>query len=166
MAKNGKAHDHADRSSKLKDRMEMQIETMRGDVRDAILRLVKEQQTHWGKMTGAQQQTLIDRVEEMASNTVDQAVDIVAARGCEAQVVRVGKLESNNGTIKCAFTAPYSLEALTAIASRQNQEVVLVARDVDQFKGEKSRAETDNIGTLAIPRHAVAPSINPEAEAE
>ena len=167
MARNGKTHDEAaDRSAKLRERMELQVTTLRGDFRDAVLRLVKDLPEQWRKMTGAQQDTLIDRVEEMASNTVDQAVDLVAARGCEAQVVRVGKVTANNGTIKCEFTAPYSLEALSAIAQRQNQEVVLVARDVDQFKGERDRAESDNIGSLAIPRKAISSTVHPEKEAD
>lgn len=147
-ARNGQA----DRAERLKERQDLQVATLRGDVRDAVLRLVRELPDHWRKMTGGAQEDIIERIEKLASTLVDQTVEIVASRGCDSQVVRLGKISVDKGMIECKFTTAYSHEAMNAICLRQGQEVALVARDAEQFKGERAKAESDNIGDLAIPR--------------
>jgi hypothetical protein len=152
-AKNGNGHAHdEERQDPREARQQMQINTLRGDVRDQVLRLVRELPDSWKKMTGSAQEDAISRIERFASSLVDEAVEIVASRGCDFQVVRLGKISADKGVIDCKFTTPYTHEAMTTLCSRQGQEVALVARDVDQFKGERDRAEADNIGDLAIPR--------------
>lgn len=150
-AKNGQA-DKADRTERLKERQDLQVATLRGDVRDAVLRLVRELPNDWRKMTGGAQEDTIERIERLAGTLVDQAVEIVAARGCDSQIVRLGKIGVDKGMIEGKFTTPFSHEALNAICLRQGQEVALIARDAEQFKGERDKAESDNIGDLAIPR--------------
>lgn len=140
------------RTERLQERQDLQVVTLRGDIRDAILRMVRELPDHWRKMTGGAQDDVIARIETLAAALVDQTVEIVASRGCDSQIVRLGKITVDKGAIKCEFTAPYSNESMNALCSRQTQEVALVARDAEQFKGERAKAESDNIGDLAIPR--------------
>lgn len=141
-----------DRSERLKERLDMQVATMRGDLRDAVLRLVRELPDGWHKMTGGAQEDAIERIERLATDVVDRSVEIVTARGCEAQIVRLGKITVDKGMIGCAFTTSYSHEAMNTLCLRQGQDVALVAKDPEQFKGERRAAEPDNIGELAIPR--------------
>jgi hypothetical protein len=150
-AKNGHAAAD-DRTKRLKDRQDLQATTLRGDIRDVVLRLVRELPDHWKKMAGGAQEDVIERIERLAATIVDQTVDIVTSRGADSQVVRLGKISADKGMIECKFTVPYSNEALIALGTRQGQEVVLIARDTEQFKGEREKAESDNIGDLAIPR--------------
>ena len=103
-------------------------------------------------MTGGAQDDVIARIERLAGAVVDQVVDIVASKGTESQVVRLGKITADKGMIDCKFTLPYSNEAVAALCTRQGQEVILIAREAEQFMGERERAESDNIGELAIPR--------------
>ena len=154
MAKN-KSNGHADaeaRAGRLKDRQDFQAASLRGDVRDVVLRLVRELPDQWKKMTGGAQDEVIARIERLAGAVVDQVVDIVASKGTESQVVRLGKITADKGMIDCKFTLPYSNEAVAALCTRQGQEVILIAREAEQFMGERERAESDNIGELAIPR--------------
>lgn len=154
MAKN-KSNRHADaeaRAGRLKDRQDFQAASLRGDVRDVVLRLVRELPDQWKKMTGGAQDDVIARIERLAGAVVDQVVDIVASKGTESQVVRLGKITADKGMIDCKFTLPYSNEAVAALCTRQGQEVILIAREAEQFMGERERAESDNIGELAIPR--------------
>lgn len=154
MAKN-KSNRHADaeaRAGRLKDRQDLQAASLRGDVRDVVLRLVRELPDQWKKMTGGAQDDVIARIERLAGAVVDQVVDIVASKGTESQVVRLGKITADKGMIDCKFTLPYSNEAVAALCTRQGQEVILIAREAEQFMGERERAESDNIGELAIPR--------------
>ena len=151
----GRKNGHApteDRAQKLKDRQDLQIATLRGDVRDVVLRLVRELPDHWKKMAGGAQDDVIERIERMAGSVIDQAVDIVTSRGADSQVVRLGKITADKGMIDCKFTTPFSNEAMATLCARQGQEVVLIARDAEQFMGEREKAESDNIGDLAIPR--------------
>lgn len=140
------------RSERLKERLDMQVSTMRGDIRDGILRLVRELPDGWHKMTGGAQEDAIERIEKLATDVVDRTVDVVSARGCETQIVRLGKITVDKGMIACGFITTYSHEAMNVLCLRQGQEVALVARDPEQFKGERAAAEADNVGDLAIPR--------------
>jgi hypothetical protein len=152
MAANGKN----ERAERLKERQEMQVTTLRGDIRDQVLRLVRELPDHWGKMTGGAQEDVISRVERLANGLVDETVEIVTSRGADSQLVTLGKISVDKGMIECKFTTPYTNDAMSALCERRSQQVALVARDADQFKGEKAKAETDNIGDLAIPRAGAA----------
>jgi hypothetical protein len=147
-----KSEQNNERSERLKERLDMQVATMRGDLRDAVLRLVRDLPDSWRKMTGGAQEDAIDRIERLSSDVIDRAVEIVTARGCEAQIVRLGKITVDKGMIGCSFTTAYSHDAMNTLCQRQNQEVALVAKDPEQFKGERGAAEADNIGDLAIPR--------------
>src|SRR6185437_15293632 len=146
--KNGKngAADHT------RERHEMQVSTLRGDLRDQILRLVRDQPNHWPKMTGDAQQDTITRIELLANDLVNRTVDLVASRGAGFQLVTLGEATITPTVIKCKFTIPRSAENAAALNARIGQTVVLVARDAEQFIGERAPAQTDNVGDLAIPR--------------
>jgi hypothetical protein len=165
----GKEHHEDPHTARMRERSDLQVATLRGDVRDAVLRLVRELPDHWRKMTGGAQEDAIGRIERLSNSVVEQCVEIVAARGADFQIVRLGKMTIDKSVIEGKFTMPYTNEALTALSSRQNQEIVLVAREADQFKGERSKAESDNIGDLAIPRgrpSIAATMAEPSAEDE
>jgi hypothetical protein len=143
------------RPDRMRERQELQVATLKGDIRDRILRLVRQLPEHWQKMSGDAQQDVISNLERTAEDLVDQVVDLVSSRGADHQLVTLGKIAVDKGVIDCKFTAPYSNETMAALCSKRGQEVVLVARDADQFKGERAKAEPDNIGDLAIPRGSV-----------
>jgi len=153
MALDLKPTDNGKLSDPTKDRQAMQVATLRGDIRDRILRLVREVPDHWHKMTGDAQQDVINRIEDMSNGIVNETVDLVAARGFDHQLVRLSEFAVKNGVISCKLAIPASHETVAATFSRLNQDVALILRNADQFKGEKQKAETDNVGDLAIPRH-------------
>ncbi len=147
--KNGKAKGNADAAHQ---RQELQVATLRGDIRDQMLRLVRDLPNHWPKMTGDAQQDVITRIELMANDLVNRVVDMVSSRGCSFQLVTLGEITITPTAIKCKFTVPRSAETAAALNARIGQTVVLVAREAEQFAGERAPAQTDNVGDLAIPR--------------
>ena len=157
------ASDNGQKTDRMKERQALHVTTLRGDLRDAIIRLVRDLPEHWHKMSGDAQQDVIDRIERLADGLVNETVDIVAARGAEFTVATLGKVAFDKGVITSTITTPLSMEVLSALASRQARPIVLVAREAEQFKGEKAKAEPDNVGALAMPRTALQESFPEQA---
>lgn len=144
---------------KAAERMQLATSSLRGDIRDQILRVVRELPNAWQKMTGDGQQDVIDRIDTLADRLVTDTVDIIASHGCDHVFVTLGKISINDGEIDCKFRAPATHDAVTALYTRQGRSVVLIARDADNYKGERARAEPDNVGELAIPRGELQPQM-------
>lgn len=142
--------------SRTAERQEIQVATLRGDIRDQMLRLVRDLPNHWPKMTGDAQQDVINRIELLSNDLVNRTVDLIASRGCSFQLVTLGEATITPTAVKCKFTVPRTNDAVAALNSRIGQTVVLVAREAEQFSGERAPAETDNVGDLAIPRSELA----------
>lgn len=152
MAK-GRAEQKEDRM----DRMELQMKTLSGDVRDEILREFKTIDKPWQKMNEDEQQHLIDRAIDIAYTLVDRAVDIVASRGCEFHKVTLGDFQVTADGIKGKFTMPGSQDGVTDLFARISTTLILVARDVYQFEGQRAEATPDVVGNLKMPREQINP---------
>lgn len=132
----------------------LQIRTLESGIRDAILREFKTLEKPWPKMGEWEQERAIGRARDIASILVHDAINIVASRGFENFHVVLGKITVDKG-IECKFTLPFSPEAIAGLCARKGDTVILVARDAKDFRDGK-KAETDNVGDLAIPKNGKA----------
>lgn len=147
-------------------RLNAQQHTLSGDLRDAVLRLIKELPKPWQKMTGDEQQATIDVVVDFADLWTRDAYDVMAAAGADRTVVKLStNFSVDEDSIICRITAPKSPELVSVLMARGGRDVILVARDADAFLGERRPAATDNIGDLAMPaRPAPTPDAMTAAE--
>lgn len=147
-----------------------QIETLKGDIRDEILREFKAMAKPWAKMTETEQERVIHRAGDISGKLVMQACNAIASRGFKYFDVTLGKITVDKG-IECKFTLPYSADGIAGLCQRKGDSVMLVARDAAAFFGEKKKAETDVVGDLAIPkdkeaRRQTPPGYDPETGEE
>lgn len=118
---------------------ELNIPTLRGDVRDALLTHVKSLPKPWQQMSQLEQELAITRAESLADNLVRQAVALAGARGFEHYEVSLGKYAIDKG-IEGKFSAPYSTDLVEALGTRRGATFLLVPCDINEFLGQQAAA--------------------------
>lgn len=131
---------------------QMESETLRGDVRDAILSEFKHIDGPWSKAPEGEQERLIRRAEDIAGKLVRGAIDLIAARGLPALPITVGKITVEGAACKGAFECYADDDNLLRIRHLQGARAMFVLASPDRFNGEQKEAETENVGDLAIPK--------------
>jgi hypothetical protein len=126
-------------------------DTLRGDVRDAILSEFKLIPNAYQKMAEDDQQRLIHRAADIADRLVRDAIDLIAERGLPALPITVGKITVDGSTCKGAFECFADDENLLRIRHLQGSRAMFVLASPDRFKGEQKPAKPENIGELAMP---------------
>jgi hypothetical protein len=127
-------------------------ETMRGDIRDAVLTEFKQMAKPWQAMTEDEQQRVINRAVDIADDLVRKAVDLIAARGLPALPITVGKITVESSECKGTFECFADDEALLRIRHLQGSRAMFVLASPDAYQGETGKAEPENVGDLAIPK--------------
>jgi hypothetical protein len=133
---------------------ELDTETLRGDIRDEVLREFKHMPKSWQTMTEDEQQRIINRAADVADKLVRRAVDLVAARGLPALPIEVGKFTVDGAAIKGTFECYADDESLLRIKHLANKRAMFVLASPDAYNGEKAKPETEVVGDLAIPKEA------------
>jgi len=135
---------------------DIDTETLRGDIRDELLREFKHLPKPWQAMNEDEQNRIISRAADIADKLVRSAVDLVAARGLPALPIEVGKFTVDGAAIKGTFECYADDESLLRIKHLANKRAMFVLASPDTYNGEKAKAETEVVGDLAIPKEAVA----------
>jgi hypothetical protein len=146
---NGKAAEAAVESASPVD---LQTETLRGDVRDAVLSEFKAMAKPWQAMNEEEQDRVIRRADGIARTMVRSAVDLIAARGLPAIPIEVGKMTMDGAEIEGKFKCYADDETLLRARHLQNSRAMFVLASPDAFNGEEKPAETEVVGELAIPK--------------
>lgn len=116
---------------------ELNIPTLRGDIRDALLGHVKSLPKPWPQMSEIEQESAIWRAETLADELVRKAVALAASRGFEHFEVSLGKYAIDKG-VEGKFTAPYSNDLIEALGTRRGATFLLVPRDLADFQGQQA----------------------------
>jgi hypothetical protein len=124
------------------DAIELETETLSGDVRDAILNKFRNQQKPWQQMTEAEQSMFNNSIDSTARYLVTQAVKLVAAEGRKTIAAVVDSITVKDG-IKATVTLPKSDEQRHNLIDSQGQTVLIVVVDTEKFNGEKEPAPVD-----------------------
>lgn len=133
-------------------RFEARTRTLRGDIRDLVLREFKGMQRPWQQMTENEQSRLIQRANDIAGTVVRGAVDLVAEDGLTSLAVTVGKMTLEGGAIKGVYECYADDDSLLSIRRLQGKRAMFVLADPDEYFGQRAAAKPDNVGELAMPR--------------
>lgn len=131
---------------------ELQTDTLRGDIRDALLAECRQMQKPWAQMSEQEQERLIFRARDMADSLVRRSVDLVAERGLPALPIEVGKITVDGGVCKGAFECYATDENLLRMRHLQGARAMFVLASPDRYSGERAPAEAENVGDLAMPK--------------
>ncbi len=122
--------------------VEMQAETLSGDIRDQYLDLIRGMDEPWTKLSEAQQKRIISKVELISRNVVRGSVDIVAHTGFEHMLVTTGEWTVKDG-IKMKVSASGSVEDITKLAEHGGGSAILVFAEASDYFGERAPAQAD-----------------------
>jgi hypothetical protein len=130
---------------------QLAAETLRGDIRDAILGEFKAVPGAYPKLSEDEQQRLIHRAADIANRLVRDAIDVIAQRGLPALPITVGKITVDGSACKGAFECYADDENLLRIRHLQGSRAMFVLASPSRFNGEQKEAKPENIGDLAMP---------------
>lgn len=121
----------------MTDEPNLDVKTLRGDVRDALLSHIRALPKPWAQMSEAEQGDAIYRADKLAEQLVRSSVDLAGARGFEHHIVSLGKYSIDKG-VEGKFIAPYSADLVEALGTRRGSTFLLVPRDIGDFLGERA----------------------------
>jgi hypothetical protein len=130
----------------------LQTETLRGDIRDAVLTEFKQIPKPWQQSSEEDQERMIRRATDIADQLVRRAIDIIAERGLPALPIEVGKITVDGAACKGTFECYADDDNLLRIRHLQGSRAMFVLASPARFNGEQAPAETENVGDLAMPK--------------
>lgn len=119
-----------------------EVETLSGDIRDALLTHVRSIKVPWAMLAEDEQQSAIDAISRTAEFAVRQVAAIIAHRGLPHVIVGVGKWTVKDG-IKLEVEASSLVENIHKLAEHGNGSAVLVLSEPSAYIGERAPAKAD-----------------------
>jgi len=161
--KNGNAEKHEAESAN--DAQLKAVETLAGDIRDAVLAEFKQMPKPWQQMTEDEQGRAIHRARDIADKLVLGAVDMVAGRGLPSLPIEVGKITIEGASCKGQFECYADDENLLRIRHLQGSRAMFVLASPSAYSGESKPAEPEVVGDLSIPKTGPGAPSDPAAVA-
>ncbi len=124
------------------DTIDLVADTLTGDMRDAILGIIKAQPAGWLLMTQAQQKEYAASVEKICEDIVRRAVRLIASEGRRCIVATLEQYVEKDG-IKATLKMMPRMETVQALHEAVGGEVLLVAATAEGFRGERAPVQTD-----------------------
>lgn len=117
--------------------LDLQAQTLRGDVRDRYLDLMRSMPKGWTELPEKEQRRIIEQADGYARDVVQTAFVLFAQRGLTKIAVVTGKWAVKEG-VKLEVSALSTKENINALAEHGQGSAVLVLADVDWFMGARS----------------------------
>jgi hypothetical protein len=113
------------------------VDTLRGDIRDLILKELERLPVVWSDLPDLEKNITRDRVNAMASDIVYRAIEIVHSEGAPSLACIVGKVAFGKG-VSVALTASRRDPNRHLLADlADGADVLLVLQDASRFMGER-----------------------------
>lgn len=118
------------------------VETLSGDIRDALLTHVRSIKVPWAMLAEDEQQDAIAAIEKSAQSAVRKICTVVAMRGFPHVVGTISKWTVKDG-IKLELEASGIVENIHALAEHGTGAAVLVLSEPSVYIGERAPAKPD-----------------------
>ncbi len=119
-------------------------ETMSGDLRDAIIDILKTRiPASWQSLAENEQRDLAAVIEQLCEGIAERAVSILASDGREVITARVKAITKVTDEIVVQLVAPKIETTLIKLASAIGKTVSIVTADADQYIGERGAPDID-----------------------
>lgn len=138
---NGRKATYADEKVNAHE-VEIAAETLRGDVRDAMLSRIHNLQRPWKAMTEDQQAEVAAAMDQCARDLVTKATQLIAANGRKTITATVDSITVKDG-IKVVAKVPMTEESLLSLGLAQGHAILIVAAASENYDGERGPAHTD-----------------------
>lgn len=121
-----------------------QAETLKGDIRDRMIALFKDEaQKPWPELNEKEQTRIADRCADVAEALIMETIGIVHAEGAPSMRMVVGKVAFGKG-VSAQLTSSKSEENRHLLADlADGAEVIVVMENVHRYMGERAPAAID-----------------------
>ena len=123
------------------------VETLTGDIRDALLTHVRSIRVPWAMLAEDEQRETIAAISRTAEHSVRTAASLIAQRGFAHVDVRVGKWTVKD-VIKLEVLASGTVDNITNLAEHGAGGAVLVLVEASEFFGERAPAKPNKAPDL------------------
>jgi len=124
----------------------VQAETLRGDIRDMVLREMERLPLVWADLPELERNIVRDRVNAMASDIVYDAISIVHSEGAPSMPMIVGKVAFGKG-VSVSLTASRTDPNRHILADlADGASVLLVMENAAKYLGERERPQDEETG--------------------
>lgn len=117
-------------------------DTLRGDVRDAMLSWFKATPKPWGAMGQDEQKEFVERVDFAARHVVKEACKIIAAAERPCIVANLVEYREKDG-VEAKLKLASKGEIVAALHEACGKEVLIVCTGDEELLGEAAPAEID-----------------------
>lgn len=147
--------------------LELQADTLAGDVRDRMLDALRGMEKPWTDLREHEQRRRVDTVTGDARHLVNGAIDLIAGRGFTNVTSRTGKWSVKDSVIRLEVTITGSVENITALAEHGDGRAILVLADPDAFFGARGnvRVALDQPDMLAEAEEGASETTDAAVEA-
>ena len=136
---NAHAEIHHDMEGQEDD---LQLDTLRGDIRDAMLNRIRHMKTSWGLCTEAEQNEIVNGLELAAKNLVRGVVRQLTAHEFPHAVVTLGEVKIGGSKgIEAKITCTNIEVNRNTLGDHVGEMVQIVMIDSDKFLGERAPAD-------------------------
>lgn len=122
--------------------VELAAETLRGDIRDALLGWFKAQPKSWPFMAEREQRDLADAADRFSGSMIKRACQIIASGERPCIVAKLVEYSEKDG-VKARLELPSKGEVVAALHEACGREVLLVTSGAEEYQGEAAPAEID-----------------------
>jgi hypothetical protein len=120
-----------------------EIDTLSGDIRDALLTHYRAIRVPWAMLGEDEQQNTIDAIDRTAGTAVRRTVALVAQAGCPHVHAKIAKWHVGGGTLKLELAVTPLVENMIALAEHGSRGAVLVLIDATDFINARAQAKAD-----------------------
>jgi hypothetical protein len=119
---------------------DLAADTLRGDVRDALLSWFKAAPKPWAQMGEQEQRDVADSADRCARQLVKQTCRIIAASERPCIVAQLVEYKEKDG-VEAKLKLPSKGEVVAALHEACGREVLVVTSGEEEFMGEAAPAE-------------------------
>lgn len=120
-----------------------EAKTLSGDMRDAILNIIRGMPDPWHTMSADMQAGTVASVEALARDIIRKAIAIVSAHEFPRAIVKLEEVKVSGPKLVCKLTADNDLENREALTANTMRLCELVITDARDFDGERAPAEIE-----------------------
>lgn len=120
----------------------IEVETLSGDMRDAMLTHVRSMKVPWAMLNEEEQAEKIDAIQRGCQDIVRRACAAISHRGFPHVTVAVGAIKIDKG-LEIKLGAAGTVDNITRLANHGKASAILVLAESADFFGERGPAKPD-----------------------
>lgn len=122
--------------------LDLQAETLSGDIRDMLLTHIRSMETPWSKLSEDQQRDRIEACATAGRDLVRKSVKLVAHRGFAHMPITLKDWTVKDG-IQLKVAAADTVEEITKLAEHRSGHALIVFASSSAFLGARSEPEPE-----------------------